>query len=180
MGAINYGTSDYITMGWRPIDAYELEQDAYFMQCLADEVEECGGLYEDKKKSIEAAMYSYIEDCFECDYTNVEYELEKHNFHYFHITIKSGYYEGFYLDIENNYPVCFDCWEDKRDAQKEITEVKSFLLDCAGLGLVKVSPGWCTAYYDYAETVKAIGEAVKKMRDEVNNTPTWRQLESVS
>ena len=173
MGAINYGTSDYITMGQYPISAWDIEQDTELMQCIRNEVEEYGG-------TVEEEIDSYISSCLEDDYFNIQSELEKHNFHYFHITIKSGYYEGFYLDIENNYSVCFDCWEDRRDAQKEITEIKSFLLDCAGLGLVKVSPGWCTVYYDYAETVKAIGDAVKEMRDEVNNTPTWRQLESVS
>ena len=31
MGAVNYFTSDYITMGLVPYSAYDLEQDAEFM-----------------------------------------------------------------------------------------------------------------------------------------------------
>lgn len=168
MGAVNYFTSDYITMGLVPYSAYDLEQDTEFMRELREEVKEYGG-------TVDEALDSYISDCYDNDQMNIENELEKHSFRYFHITIKPGYYEGFTLDIENNYPVAFDGYEDRREALKEITEIKQFLTDCAGLGLVKCSPGWCTGYADYNGTIAAIGEAVKAMRDEVKATPTWRQ-----
>lgn len=119
--------------------------------------------------------YDDISACYDADYSNIEYLISKCNFYYFHIEIKPGYYDGFYLDIENNYPVAFDCFEDKRDAQKEITDIKSFLIDCAGCGLVAVSPGWCTGYADYKGTISAIKKAVSEMRETVKSTPTWRQ-----
>lgn len=147
MGAVNYFTSDYITMGLRPYDSWELEN----------------------------AIADYIQSCYESDFENIETELNKHNFHYYHITIKPGYYEGFTLDIENNYPVALDSWQDRRDANKEITEIKQFLIDCAGLGLVQCSPGWCTGYNDYNGTIKAIKAAIKEMRDELRTIPTWAQ-----
>ncbi len=168
MGAVNYFTSDYITMELVPYSAYDLEQDAEFMHELREEVEENGG-------TIEEALYSYISDSYENDRENIENELAKHHFYYFHITIKPVYYEGFTLDIENNFSVALDGYEDRREALKEITEIKQFLTDCAGLGLVKCSPGWCTGYADYNGTIAAIGEAIKAMRDEVKATPTWRQ-----
>lgn len=152
MGAVNYFTSDYITMGLRPYDSWELENDSDFMEEMRRECEEYGGTIE-----------------------NIETELNKHNFHYYHITIKPGYYEGFTLDIENNYPVALDSWQDRRDANKEITEIKQFLIDCAGLGLVQCSPGWCTGYNDYNGTIKAIKAAIKEMRDELRTIPTWAQ-----
>lgn len=104
MGAVNYFTSDYITMGLRPYDSLELEK-----------------------------------------------------------------------DIENNFPVALDSWQDRRDANKEITEIKRFLIECAGLGLVECFPGWCTGYSDYNGTITAIRAAVKEMRDELRTIPTWTQ-----
>lgn len=168
MGAVNYFTSDYITMGIVPYSAYDLENDSDFMDALRDEVNEYGG-------TLDEALEFYIQTSYEVDEMNIEFILEKYSFDYFHVTIKPGYYEGFTLDIENNYPVAFDGWEDKRAAQREITSLKKCLIECAGAGMVQCSPGWCTRYNDYRGTCKAIGAAVKVMRDEVNSIPTWAQ-----
>lgn len=151
MGAVNYFTSDYITMGLRPYDIND---------------------FTDENNNID---YDEINYCYEADRENIETELAKHNFYYYHITIKPGYYEGFTLDIENNFPVALDGYEDRRHANKEITEIKQFLIECAGLGLVKCSPGWCTGYADYNGTIKAIKEAIKEMRLELSTIPTWLQ-----
>ena len=171
MGAINYFTSDYITMGIKPYDASDFENDPDFMEETRQEVEEYGG-------TIEEAIYNYIQTCYECDYDNIETELSKYNFYYYHITIKPGYYEGFTLDIENNFPIAFDGWEDRQEANKEITQIKRLLIDCAGMGLVQCSPGWCTRYNDYNGTIAAINKTIKEMREEVKRTPTWRQYET--
>lgn len=168
MGAVNYFTSDYITMGLRPYDRFDLENDRDFMKEVKAEISEYGG-------TVESAIDSYIESCYEADYENIAHELTKHSFYYFHIAIKPGYYEGFTLDIENNFPVALDSWEDRREAMKEITEIKRFLTECAGLGLVACSPGWCTGYSDYNGTLKAIREAVKDMRNELKTVPTCTQ-----
>lgn len=168
MGAVNYFTSSYITMGLKPYDTDDFTGDRDFMEELQREVDEYGG-------TLEESLNSYIQSCYEDDYTNIETELAKHGFYYFHVTIKPGYYEGFTLDIENNFPVAFDWWQEKRDAQKEITELKQFLVACAGMGLVACAPGWCTGYSDYKQTLQKINEAVKEMREEVKNTPTWLQ-----
>ena len=168
MGAVNYYTSDYITMGLVPYSVYDFEQDTAFMRELQEEVKEYGG-------TVEEALNSYISDCYDNDRMNIENELEKHNFYYYHITIKPGYYEGFTLDIENNFPIALDRWEDRRNASKEITEIKQFLIECAGFGLVQCSPGWCARYNDYKGTIKAIKAAIKKMRDELRTIPTVAQ-----
>lgn len=138
MGAINYGTSDYISIGLNvsgDFDEWAQEQ---------------------ARDDIAAIMGEY-------------------SFYYFHIVLKSGYYEGFYIDIEYNFPVYFDDCTEKRDAQKEITEIKRFLLDCTAAGLVQYFPGWCTGYSTAKETRAAINAAIKEMRQEVQTTPTYRQ-----
>lgn len=101
--------------------------------------------------------------------------LDNYYFYYYHVTIEPGYYEGFYINIENNFPVCFDDSNEKREAQKEITQLKRFLLECIAAGLVKYSPGWCTGYSTEEETIKAIKEAVKELRQEVRDTPTYKK-----
>lgn len=143
MGAINYFTSDYITMGIKP---YSVEMNDFDRE------------------------YAYS-----ADFENINDILSSYDFYYFHVKIKPGYYEGFTLDIENNFSIAFDGWEDKQDAQREITSLKKCLLKCAGAGMVQCSPGWIPAYNDYKGTCKAIGNAIKIMREELKNTPTWAQ-----
>lgn len=146
MGAINYGTSDYITMGMQPLQVQELENNFDF----AD---------------------SYMEDI----YGAAENELNKYDFYYYNVTLKSGYYEGFYLNIENNFDLYYDNWEDKKEALKEITQLKKFLIALANLGMVSCHPGWCTAYLNHSETLENIKETIKAMKDEVKYIPTWTQ-----
>ena len=138
MGAVNYGTSDYINIGLNVdagLDEWEVEQ-------IRDEVEKI---------------------------------LNKYGFYYFHVAIKPGYYEGFYIDIENNFPVCFDWYEEKQDAKKELTQLKKALFECVGVGLVQYNHGWCTGYSTPAETVENIKAAIKSAKDEVKNIPTYKQ-----
>ena len=171
MGAINYFTSDYITMGLKPYDVDDFTNDPDFLDFIRDE----WGVDITDHNAVCDAARDEISTYYESDYENIECELSKHNFQYYHITIKPGYYEGFTLDIENNYPCFYDSWEYRREAQKEITEIKQFLIACAGMGLVKCCPGWCTGYSDYNGTIKAIGEAIKEMREESRTIPTWAQ-----
>ena len=169
MGTINYTTSNYITMGLVPYDIDDLKKDSCFMAEAAEEVAEYGGVLNDDY------LYDYISDCYESDYDNIKSELEKHSFYYYNIKLEYGYYEGFSLYIENNFGIAYDSCKDKNEAQKEITEIKQFLIDCADMGLVSCYPGWCTGYRDYAGTMEDINKAVKDMREEVRKTPTWRQ-----
>lgn len=170
MGAVNYFTSDYITMGVSPLCSCDFENDPDFMNEIRAEAAEYG-------ETVEDAIDNYISACYETDFDNVKDILSQFSFWYYHVTIKPGYYEGFTLDIESNFPVAFDSWEDRREAQKEITQLKKFLLECAGVGLVACYPGWCTGYEDYKGTCKAIEAAVKEMREEVKTVPTWKQYE---
>ena len=169
MGAINYFTSDYITLGIKLYDIDDFKSDKEFMQEMEEETKEYGGTLDDN-------ICSYIDECYECDRENVETILNKYDFTYYHIAIKPGYYEGFTLDIENNYGIYFDSYTDRRESMKELTQLQKMLIDCAGVGLVTCFPGWCTGYANgYIETVKDIKKAIKEMRQEVKTTPTYNQ-----
>lgn len=153
MGTINYRTSDYITLG-APMFDYE------------DFTDEEGNV-----------DYYAMEFEQEWLYDEIQAIRKKYDFYYYHVKLEPGYYEGFSVDIENNFGIAYDNWEDKRLAQKEITEIKKFLLECAENGLVCVWPGWCTHYRTPEETRTDIAEAIKEMRSEARTTPTWRDYE---
>lgn len=164
MGTINYGTSNYITMGLKPYNSDDFLNDADFMEYCKTE-----GLNAEEEAQEYCVMYT------DDDAENVENTLEKYSFYYFHVAIKNGYYEGFYIDIENNFPVFFDDYMERKEAIKEVREIQNFLTDLANIGIVSVYPGWCTKYADRLQTLKDIREATKEMRQEIRNTPTWRQ-----
>ena len=111
-----------------------------------------------------------IQDC----YDQIVHRLKQEYFYYFHVVAEPGYYEGFSIDIEFNFSICFDSWEDKREAQKEITRLKAFLIDCVNdFECCTVYPGWCTGYADYKKSLKEIDVAIKEMRETVKQTPTY-------
>lgn len=169
MGAINYKTSNYITLGIEPPSIFDLEKDADFIE----EIRENYNLLPEEDTA--EAINDYIDICMEDDFYNAEAIRGKYSFYYYHVVIKCGYYEGFYIDIESNFPIFFDNYEEKQEAQKEITQIKQFLTECAGIGFVSVFPGWCTSYKDYAGTIADINEAIKEMREEAKATPTYTQ-----
>lgn len=136
MGAINYETSDYITIG---LNLNRVNDTEYYY-------------------NIASAV------------------IDEYSFYYFNVAIKPGYYDGFTVQIENNFPVAFDWYQEKNDAHKEITQLKKCLLElCKKAGLVEVFTGWCTRYSTKAETRQAIKKAVQEMRSDVKSTPTWAQ-----
>lgn len=178
MGTINYGTSEYITMGIEPTDAASILADADFCEWLEEQgIEPNDDLGSEAYERAADLAREYDED----DYYNTKRVLEDfERLTYYHITAKPGYYAGFYIDIEDNYGIAFDSWEDRREANKEVTKIKKLLLDLCDCGLCSVWPGWCTTYRDRAGTLEDIAEAVQEMRDSIRNKPTWRQYEQRS
>lgn len=173
MGAVNYKTSDYITLAINPAGYYELENDPDFMEYAREEMERSGA-------KLESIMEAELESIAEADAENAEAIMSKYSFYYYHVKLEPGYYEGLSIDIENNFGLCYDSYQDKQEAQKEITEIKNMLLELAAVGFVACGPGWCTSYSNYNETLQKIREAVREMREEVRSTPTWRQYERES
>ena len=107
-------------------------------------------------------------------YDEIKSVLNKYNFYFFNVCIVPGYYEGFSIDIDNSFGVCYDDYNEKREAQKEITQIKNFLIECVNCGLVACFPGWCMGYANYKETLQLIKEAIKKMRMEAKDIPTYK------
>ena len=168
MGTINYKTSDYITLGINPDHVWSFKEDPEIMQELADNIKPYGG-------SLENEVLYYADDIFSDLYNDAEAILNNYDFYYYHVVLESGYYEGFSLNIENNFPVFFDDYMERAEALKEITQIKKLMLDLVEAGLVACYPGWCTGYADYKETKKEVNQAIKEMRTEARFTPTYNQ-----
>jgi len=169
MGTINYGTSDYITLGIKPYDTDDFRNDKDFMKFIENEWNV--DLSDDTQ--VLDAIYDEINDLYDCDRMNAQVIIDKYTLNYFKVTIEPGYYEGLYIDIslEN---AAFNDYKEKLDAQKEVTRIKSMMIDLAGCGYNSVYPGWCTTYHDYKTTLRHIKEAIKEMRADVKGTPTWK------
>lgn len=193
MGTINYGTSDYITIGLEPydFDSYTTHNgEEFYCPCCGEYVtveydtarcDNCGWSAFDS--DLDELMgegktdYQARQDDMEADRENVERIRAKYDFFHYRVEVKPGYYEGFYIDIEEMFGCEFDNSEAKRETQKEITQIKLFLLECVEAGCVQCFPGWCTGYASRERTLEGIKEAVKAMREEVRKTPTWYTCE---
>lgn len=155
MGAVNYYTSDYITLAVRP---YNMDDE--MLKVLREEIAEYGNPYETEQQYID----QYISDCYSDDYINIKSVLDRYNLYYYEIDIEPGYYEGFSLKIKllEYYDV-----DDLTQAAKEIPEVIQCLKECVKCGMVACYPGWCTAYFNHDETLTKIDEAADKMLEEL-------------
>lgn len=172
MVTINYKTSDYITLAFKDYCYSDFENDSEFVDYAREQVEKYGGKIYD-------IICNEIASCEESDYNNIKWYLEnKYDFYFYHVTLEPGYYEGSQLLIENNFSIAYNDYTEKRQAKKELKQIRQFLIDCAGCGMVSCSPGWCTGYSDYTETLKDIEKAICAMDNEIDITPTWYQYEN--
>lgn len=122
------------------------------------------------------------DDDFYYDDINYEFDeiaalLKNEFFYYFNITLKPGYYDGFTINIENNFGYCFNDYSEKKEALKELTRIKNFLIYIVdNFNVCEVWPGWCTSYQEYHTTIIDIKAAIKEMKSEIKTTPTYYML----
>ena len=171
MGAINYGRSKYITMGERIAYLSDYEPDK---ESIMDEMEEFGGYIREDitEEDYNEYLTQYIYQAYEDDKVNAECYINQEDFQQYHVEIKPGYYEGYYLDIFDNY-IYFDDEQERQEAYKEIERIRLILIEIAGSGFCCVYPGWCTKELDYRETLSAIDKAIEEMKEDVKNKPLY-------
>lgn len=118
----------------------------------------------------------YLDDIY-FEYEEINAILKKEYFYYFYITLEPGYYDGFTINIENNFMYCFDNYTEKMQALKELTRIKNFLIYIVdNFNVNVVYPGWCTSYGDYKKTILEIKNAINEMKCEIKTTPTYYLL----
>lgn len=161
MGAINFLTSDVITLAVEPYDFDDVRRD------ILETYEES-----EAEEITDNQVYEAMEDYYLFFREEAETVLRKYDFYNYSVCVESGYYESIQINIKFNFD-CFDDYIEKREAQKEATQLKKCLLELAGVGFASCRPSWCTSYADYTETVNAINEAIKEERKRLAGVPTW-------
>ena len=151
MGAINYGRSKYITLGYNT-----------------------DVLYEEKEELEDNDIYYDVDDTIYSQFEELEYIVGKYNFDYFDVKLKSGYYDGFYLEIKDNEYVYFDDMKEREDVLKEISVLKKLLLELIDNGLLVCYPWWVTKWLNDVESIKEVNKAIATIRKDIRKIPTYR------
>jgi hypothetical protein len=152
MGTINYRASDIVTLG------YNVPSELDYSKEEIEEIFEYG--YED--------IQDYINDDTEDVYSVCKEIVDRYNFYWFKVELKSGYYDGFYLDLNTDYMIKYLEQDDKDEIKEEIKDLKKMLYEL--LSYMNVcSPWWCTTWYNFEEGTKKIDEAIKKLNNELAN-----------
>lgn len=168
MGTINYNSGKFLTLGVKPYDEDDFLNDPETCEELdLDQLES-----EFEKLEI---VSEYISELYKEDYAIFETIIEKYNFEHFEIGLEFGYYEGFCLPINGVDYLYFDDSHEKKEALKEATLLKKMLLECIDYGFIRVSPGWCTSYFSREESIKAINNAIKEIKNGIQGIPTSKQ-----
>lgn len=167
MGTINYGKSEYITMGFEnPVTAYELLNDSAWVESerrfLLDE---CDFEEDEIEDALETSAERDANLYFEDDIANISFVMRDLDLRYFEVSLEYGYYDGAYIDIDFGR----DIWdeEDKQAAIEEVEQIRAFLHECNGLGMRACYPHWVTHFDDFAETEKEIEKAYVAMRADI-------------
>ena len=105
--------------------------------------------------------------------------IENEYFWEIKIEVVPGYYEGFWLNIEDPKFNYFEDWREKRDYLKELTRLRGFLLKCVQYGLVVYSPGWCMGYETKEASYDIVNKAIREAKQKARNTPTYRNYKGV-
>jgi hypothetical protein len=167
MGTFNYGSShDIITLGHYTGFYYYPDDEE-----IADEMEE---LNVSKDKAIESLIESnsyMVQDDLDSIDSHINNDLD---LHFYQVKTVSGYYSGFWIDIENDW-LCIDSYKDRAVIQKEITQIKNFLIKCVMEYDMRVHyPGWCVGWEDGIEnSIKKINETIKEERQKVKKLPIF-------
>ena len=156
MGTINYGTSKFITIGLNP-DNFE------------DYVDEDGKVYEGSRYELMDDVRQWIENLFE--------ESGVKDNSAYAVKIESGYYEGFYINITDEY-LYFDDEEDREEARQELENVFSFLNGAVDKGLCVVHPSWATSYLDYMQSKEELEEAYQAALIECSEKPDYKKFQT--
>ena len=117
--------------------------------------------------------------CCDC-YDAIFEELKRQYFYYYNVKITSGYYDGFYFDIYFNF-VYLDNYKEKRQAQKELTQLKKLLLwAIKNCGCVNYSAGWVSSYESPENTMKLLKKCIREERKKINALHTDKQVANMT
>lgn len=171
MGTFNYGSShDIVTLGHYSGFNYFPDDEE-----IADEMEENGTTREKAIESLIESNSYMVEDDADSIKSNINNDLD---LHFYQVKIVNGYFNGFWIDIEQQY-LCIDDYKDRAIIQKEITQIKNFLIKCVSEYDMRVHyAGYCAGWEDTInDSIKKINETIKEERQKVKKLPIFDEYD---
>lgn len=192
MPAANFGSSDYITLGYL-VSTYDLEHDEDYMEDIRAQALE--DWYDDNPdwnldengeeipaEDLDAPdLSSYVDDIlareeewmYEDAYYGAKRLISDANLYYFSVELESGYYEGYYLDISWNRDY-LESENQKEELYQEIAKIGEILTELASYGWRTVSSTCYSTYYaEEEQTMQDISEALAAMVEEVQEAKVY-------
>lgn len=103
--------------------------------------------------------------------------LDKYKLYYYRLIIKSGYYNGFYLELnEKNTKYVYNNTKEKNEVAKELTLIKKCLVEIVKNGYCwGCLPSWIYNRQTTTETIKQIKTIIKELKTEIKASYTARK-----
>lgn len=171
MGAINYGSNNIIgSFGYSWINYFPSEED--IKQCREDyDLSEEDYTDEDIENRILDDSHDMMEEDME--------EVRRHlcGYKYYDVKVEYGYYEGFYIDIDDKF-LYLDSYEQKKEMQKELTKLKKELTYVIeNFGVRVCYPGWCTGWEkEIKDSLRELNVGIQEERKRIKELRTEKQF----
>ena len=167
MGTFNYKKSNkIITLARKYFDPTNEEIETE-MNILNNEFD-CNMTFEETRAKMMDDDQLNIEE----EYYFIKSDIDSLNLKYYKIECISGYYEGLQLLIDFNIS-WFENWQEKIEAQKELTKIKKFLIDVVNnFCWCCCCPGWVTGWEDQKDSISKIKQAIKEEREKLKKVET--------
>lgn len=164
MGTINYGTNNILcTLGYNvSTNKYEDSDIKSIMRYKKCNEETAISILEDGWRETIDDLFFGVKHLFNKPFT------------YYQVKVKPGYYEGFYIDIEDTYS-CLDS-NDRIKMNKELTEIKDLMkLSIRLYDMVVCYPGWCNSYETSEQSLKDLQGYINAERNRIKNIPNPKE-----
>jgi hypothetical protein len=115
-------------------------------------------------------------DDFYFELEEVDETIKNKNFYYFNLLIKYGYYNGFYLKLEDdNTKYIYENTKEKQEVLKELTQIKKILVDFVKNGFLwGCYPSWVYSKLEKKETLTELRKIIKELKEETKKSYTQR------
>ena len=170
MPAANFGRSDYLTIALL-LKTEDFESDPYVQERAMEIWEDNNpdweeeGLEPDLDEIINDLVWDDMNESYRECMEETEEQISQLDLSYISVDIRSGYYEGIYLDITMDYTLYTA--EEREELYAEIGKFGEFLIELANTGWRTVySSAYTTSMDDYDETCENIASAISEMIQE--------------
>lgn len=111
---------------------------------------------------------------FADDLDHLQNEINNLKLYYFNLKIEYGYYEGFYLTLnEENTKLIYNNTKEKNEVLKELSAIKKNLINLVKSGILwGCHPSWVYNRLSTADTIREINEIIQELKNEVKASYT--------